>query len=129
QSSPCTWAEINAAFPAAQVYGRFLLHAGSNCNGFDGNADALRVSVNYAQTTYDFDVDPATPTPSPTATATVAPSPTPTPTPACVPPSVVYVDDDWSAVVPGTDPDAGGPAMNFGCDSFATIQGGIDGVA
>src|SRR5204863_6205108 len=83
QSSPCTWAEINAAFPAAQVYGRFLLHAGSNCNGFDGNADALRVSVNYAQTTYDFDVDPATPTPSPTATATVAPSPTPTPTPAC----------------------------------------------
>ena len=50
-------------------------------------------------------------------------------TPACVPPSTVYVDDDWAAVTPGTDPDAGGPATNFGCDSFATIQGGVGGVA
>ena len=23
----------------------------------------------------------------------------------------------------------GGPATNFGCDSFATIQGGVNGVA
>ena len=46
----------------------------------------------------------------------------------CTPPSTVYVDDDWSAVTPGTDPDAGGPATNFGCDSFATIQGGVNGV-
>ncbi len=28
----------------------------------------------------------------------------------------------------GTDPDGGGPATDFGCDSFATIQGGVDGV-
>ena len=27
------------------------------------------------------------------------------------------------------DPDGGGPATNFGCDSFATIQEGVDGVA
>jgi hypothetical protein len=30
---------------------------------------------------------------------------------------------------PGTDPDLGGPATNFGCDSFATIQDGVNGVA
>ena len=46
----------------------------------------------------------------------------------CVPPAIVYVDDDWAAAVPGTDPDGGGPATNFGCDSFATIQGGVGGV-
>lgn len=49
--------------------------------------------------------------------------------PACTPPSTVYVDDNWASVTPGTDPDGGGPATDFGCDSFATIQGGIDGVA
>jgi CSLREA domain-containing protein len=49
--------------------------------------------------------------------------------PACVAPATVYVDDDWAAVTPGTDPDGLGPAMNFGCDSFATIQDGINGVA
>ena len=47
----------------------------------------------------------------------------------CTPPSTVYVDDDWASTTPGTDPDMGGPATNFGCDSFATIQEGIDGVA
>jgi hypothetical protein len=46
----------------------------------------------------------------------------------CTPPSTVYVDDDWAAVTPGTDPDGIGPATNFGCDSFATIQGGVGGV-
>jgi len=48
---------------------------------------------------------------------------------ACVAPAIVYVDDNWSAAVAGTDPDGAGPATNFGCDSFATIQGGVDGVA
>ncbi len=38
-STPCTWSEILAAFPDAQVYGRFLLKAGSGWSGFDGNAD------------------------------------------------------------------------------------------
>jgi CSLREA domain-containing protein len=46
----------------------------------------------------------------------------------CTPPSTVYVDDSWVGTTPGTDPDAGGPATNFGCDSFATIQDGINGV-
>jgi hypothetical protein len=46
----------------------------------------------------------------------------------CSPQAIVYVDDDWAAVTPGTDPDGVGPATNFGCDSFATIQEGIDGV-
>ncbi len=49
--------------------------------------------------------------------------------PPCTPPSTVYVDDDWVGTTPGTDPDGGaGPATNFGCDSFATIQGGVNGV-
>ncbi len=38
------------------------------------------------------------------------------------------MDDSWVGTPIGNDPDAGGPATNFGCDSFATIQGGIDGV-
>jgi autotransporter-associated beta strand protein len=49
---------------------------------------------------------------------------------ACTPPAIVYVDDSWVGTAPGTDPDGGaGPATNFGCDSFATIQGGVNGVA
>lgn len=46
----------------------------------------------------------------------------------CLPFSIVYVDDDWSATTPGTDPDGGGPATNYGCDSFSTIQDGIVGL-
>ncbi|HRI05229.1 MAG TPA: right-handed parallel beta-helix repeat-containing protein, partial [Pyrinomonadaceae bacterium] len=50
-------------------------------------------------------------------------------TPAvCVPPSVTYVDDDWVGTAIGADPDGGGPATNFGCNSFATVQGGVSGV-
>ena len=52
----------SAAFPDAKIYGRFLLKAGSNWNGFDGNADALTVGVNYAETSYDFEPDAITPT-------------------------------------------------------------------
>jgi CSLREA domain-containing protein len=48
---------------------------------------------------------------------------------ACVAPATVYVNANWVGTAPGTDPDGAGPALNFGCDSFATIQGGIDGVA
>ena len=48
----------------------------------------------------------------------------------CTPPATVYVDDSWVGTTPGTDPDAGAsPAANFGCDSFATIQDGENGVA
>ncbi len=48
---------------------------------------------------------------------------------ACPPQAIVYVDDNWVGTPLGTDPDGGGLATNFGCDSFATIQGGVDGVA
>jgi CSLREA domain-containing protein len=47
----------------------------------------------------------------------------------CTAPATVYVDDNWVGVTPGTDPDGAGPATNFGCDSFATIQDGVNGVA
>ena len=47
----------------------------------------------------------------------------------CPPPATVYVDASWAGVTPGTDPDGAGPATAFGCDSFATIQSGVDGVA
>ena len=33
----------------------------------------------------------------------------------------VWVNPAWTGATPGTDPDAGGPATNFGVDSFATI--------
>jgi hypothetical protein len=49
--------------------------------------------------------------------------------PACVAPSTVYVNANWVGTTPGNDPDgAGGPATSFGCDSFATIQDGVNGV-
>ena len=47
----------------------------------------------------------------------------------CTPPSVVYVNGTWAGTLPGTDPDMGGPATEFTCDSFATVQDGIAGVA
>ena len=47
---------------------------------------------------------------------------------ACPAFSTVYVDDSWVGTAIGDDPDAGGPATSFGCDSFATIQDGINGV-
>jgi len=42
--------------------------------------------------------------------------------------ATVYVDDSWVGTAIGSDPDGGGPATIFGCDSFATIQGGINAV-
>ena len=42
-------------------------------------------------------------------------------------PTVVYVDDDFSILPGGTDP--AGPGQAIGCDSFATIQAGINAVA
>ncbi|MEZ6073121.1 MAG: hypothetical protein R3C10_23355 [Pirellulales bacterium] len=40
----------------------------------------------------------------------------------------VYVDDDWIGTSLGADPDGGGPATEFGVDSFATIQAAVDAV-
>jgi hypothetical protein len=59
QATPCSWAQITAAFPDAVIYGRFLLKAGSNWNGFDGNADALTIGVSGTNATFDF--EPETP--------------------------------------------------------------------
>jgi parallel beta-helix repeat protein len=61
-------------------------------------------------------------------TPAVAPPNTP------VPPSVVFVDDDWDGTAIGADADspAGGTLGNgeaFGYDQFATIQDAIDAVA
>jgi hypothetical protein len=47
---------------------------------------------------------------------------------ACGPQPTTYVDDNWIGTPIGNDPDGGGPATNFGCDSFATVQGGVNGV-
>ena len=44
-------------------------------------------------------------------------------------PGTVYVDDDWSGVPVGTDPDGGGPANFMGYDAFAVIQQGVEAVA
>lgn len=48
---------------------------------------------------------------------------------AAILPDIVYVDDDWAALPKGTDPDGAGPATSIDFDAFATVQGGIDGVA
>lgn len=40
----------------------------------------------------------------------------------------VYVDDDWAGVAIGSDPDAGGLAVEFGVDAFATLTEAIAAV-
>jgi len=40
----------------------------------------------------------------------------------------VYVDDDWSGLPSGEDPDGDGPATEFGVNAFSTIQAGITAV-
>lgn len=57
QSTPCTWAEILAAFPDAVIAGRFLFKAGSNWNGFDGNVDGVTVGVNGSDAVFDFEAE------------------------------------------------------------------------
>ena len=46
-----------------------------------------------------------------------------------LPSSTAYVDDDWSAVPVGIDPDGAGPATEMGYDAFPTVQAGVDAVA
>jgi len=52
-----------------------------------------------------------------------------TSTPSCVTPNAVYVNGNWVGTANDADPDGPGPATRFGCDSFATVQGGVNGVA
>jgi hypothetical protein len=47
---------------------------------------------------------------------------------SCAAFSTVYVDKNWVGTTIGTDPDGVGPATSFGCDSFATIQEGVNAV-
>lgn len=54
---------------------------------------------------------------------------TPTKVGVCPAQPVVYVDDNWVGTALNADPDGAGPANNFGCDSFDTIQGGVNAVA
>src|ERR1041385_2517526 len=84
-------------------------------NNWWGTTDSSVIATKFGQGAVDY-------TPFLTALSPCAP--------VSPPPLIVYVDDDWVGTTPGTDPDGGaGPAANFGFDSFATIQDGINGVA
>lgn len=60
QDHPCTWSEVLTKWPNAGIIsdannGFVWLRAGGPWTGFDGNADALTIGVNGANTTYDFE--------------------------------------------------------------------------
>ncbi len=58
QASPCSWADLLAAYPNAGVHstlGAVVLKAGSNWAGFDGNVDNLTIGISGDSTTYDFE--------------------------------------------------------------------------
>ena len=58
QATPCTWAQLLAAFPDIGVstsYGAIVLKAGSGWPGFRGNVDKLAIGVNGVTTTFDFE--------------------------------------------------------------------------
>jgi hypothetical protein len=60
-ATPCTFAEVLAAFPNAGVHntlGGVVLKAGGGwTGGFDGNVDALTIGVNGSNTTYNFEYE------------------------------------------------------------------------
>ncbi len=77
QSNPCTWTELNSAYPDLQISaeslentidteGAMLFKAGGSWAGFDGNVDkfvfGLTTGSNTHTTTYDF--EPAEPEPT-----------------------------------------------------------------
>lgn len=103
QAVPCTLTTLLATYPNIGIRNDALsfiqFKAGSNWNGFIGNVDNFKIGIAGNVDTYDFE-----------------------------PLSTIYVDDSWTGVTPGTDPDGGGPATNYGVDSFDTIQEGIDAV-
>lgn len=60
QNSPCTWAQLLAAYPNIGVHatlGAVLIKAGGGWTGFTGNVDKLVIGVNGDETTYDFEPD------------------------------------------------------------------------
>jgi hypothetical protein len=59
QATPCTWAQVLAAFPNLGVhtlYGAVVLKAGSGWPGFRGNVDELTIAVGSSSTTFDFEL-------------------------------------------------------------------------
>lgn len=62
QGSPCTWAEVLAAFPNAGIQapplsGVLLKAGGGWSSGYDGNVDALVIGIGGVTTTFDFELD------------------------------------------------------------------------
>jgi hypothetical protein len=58
QSSPCTWGQVLANWPTAQIRPDLVglvFKAGSTWPGFDGNVDNFKMGVNGTNTTYDFE--------------------------------------------------------------------------
>ncbi|MEM4404105.1 MAG: hypothetical protein QXD90_07455 [Candidatus Nitrosocaldus sp.] len=57
-NNPCTWSYIISTFPNIGIHpvlGAVILKAGSGWASFDGNVDALTISVNGDSITYDFE--------------------------------------------------------------------------
>jgi autotransporter-associated beta strand protein len=48
--------------------------------------------------------------------------------PTAGPLDTVYVDDNWTGIANGVDPDGAGPRIAMGYDAFATVQTGVNGV-
>lgn len=100
-----TWNQILATYPGVRMRvtdSFFGIRVGEPyADGYTENIDAIKVGIPAYLKHFNFDVLPP----------------------------VTYVDDNWVGTTPGTDPDGAGPATSFGYDAFATIQGGIDGVA
>ncbi|HEV2859708.1 MAG TPA: MopE-related protein [Pyrinomonadaceae bacterium] len=58
QSSPCTWAQVQANWPTAQIRpdaNGLVLKAGSGWAVFNGNVDNFTIGIGGTNTTYDFE--------------------------------------------------------------------------
>ncbi len=59
QATPCTWAEVLAAYPNIGVNtttGAIVLKAGSGWPSFSGNVDAVTIGVSGNEVTYNFEL-------------------------------------------------------------------------
>jgi hypothetical protein len=55
QSSPCTWAQVRAYWPAATINGALLFKAGGGWPAFTGNVDAFTIGIGTRFTIFNFD--------------------------------------------------------------------------
>jgi hypothetical protein len=72
QSDPCTWGEVLSAFPHVGIhplYGAVMFKAGSGWASFDGNVDALAMTVAGTRLEWDFEADGAIGGPGPAGRA------------------------------------------------------------